>query len=406
MAEYTIECSSCHYKAEQEPVYKCPVCGHIMEFHYQFSEDTEIIQPKYPGIFQFGNVLPVKKEQGLISLGEGNTPIVTAKYFEKSFGCRHIQYKLECCNPSGSFKDRAMAVAVTWAKQKGIRRILIASSGNASAAAAAYAARAEMELIAVVPEATPENKVRQVLMHGGKIIKVPGNFCRSYEFCQELAQELGWFNLTTTFLNPYAKEGYKTIGYDIYRQMSEKSPDWIVVPTGDGPLLASIYQAFCELRQQGKKVKMPRLVCVQAENCAPIVEAYRQGVSCGALAAEVRSTIASGINDSLEGYEDDGDYTIACIKQSGGEVISLSEEEIKESVQCLAEEGIFAEPAGAVSAKAIWYLIQQGKIQKHENVLGIITGHGLKNPLSTESETAPVVQSVGEALQALGETKC
>lgn len=378
-----------------------------MEFHYDFVRKSYICSQGNPGIFRYAAVLPAGEEkESRVSLGEGNTPVIPSNYFKKKYGYAGIEYKLESCNPSGSFKDRAMAAAVTWAKQAGLKKMIIASSGNASAAAAAYAARAEMELIAVVPESTPENKVTQVLAHGGKIIKVPGNFCKSYEFCMEMARKLGWFNLTTTFLNPYAKEGYKTIGYEIYEQFSGQGPDWIAVPTGDGPLLASIYQAFTELRKQGNAVNMPRLICVQAANCSPIAQAYKHGISCGEMAADIQPTIASGINDSLEGYEDDGDYTIQCIKGSCGEAVILSEEEIETSVRLLAQDGVFAEPAGAVSAIAIQKLIEQGKIGKEDRVLGIVTGHGLKNPLAA-SGNAPVVRTVEEALQALEEVpKC
>lgn len=403
MAQYVIKCCECGYRAQKEPVYKCPVCGNIMEFLYDFDRNPYRLKNGASGIFRFDRVLPVEGNDAEVSLGEGDTPVIRSGYFDDSFHLKNIFYKLESCNPSGSFKDRAMAVAVSWAKQKGIHGMIIASSGNASAAAAAYAARAGIKLIAVVPENTPINKVMQVLIHGGRILKVSGDFSRSYEFCQKLAQELGWFNLTTTFLNPYAREGYKTVGYEIFEQQKEAIPEWIFVPTGDGPLLAAIYQAFRELKQMGYIRKIPRMVCVQAENCSPIVHGFHKEISCNRLRVDIYPTIASGINDSLRGYEEDGDYTIKCIRDSAGTVISLKEEEIEESVLCLARDGIFAEPAGAVAAAAIRRFAEAGKIRGEDKVLGIVTGHGLKNPLSMDTGDIPVVTDVKAALKAIGD---
>ncbi len=394
--KYRLICCKCGRETEQEPAYKCQYCGNILEFKFDFGKNHLKTKQELPGIFRFSPQLPITETDAeTISMGEGNTPLIPAvKYKRKGKG--KVWWKLELMNPTGSFKDRASAVFMSCGKKFGIHKMMIASSGNAGASAAAYAARCGMELTVVVPERTPANKVMQAETHGCRVIKVPGPFSNSYHFCREAAVRYGWFDLTTTFINPYAREGYKTIGYEIFEQLGRQSPDWIVIPTGAGPILTAVFQAFQELKQMGETEKLPRLVCVQAKNCGPIAEAYLGDQLTVRSREKPEETIASGINDSLQGYEDDGDYTLACIRASKGTAVLLEESEIYHSVLRLAEEGIYAEPAGAVAAAAIEQLIEQGKIKKNETVVGIVTGHGLKNPLKLSGQEPPVMRTPGE----------
>lgn len=394
--KYRIICWKCGRETEEEPAYKCRHCGNILEFHYDFYKQAFKTQPELPGIFRFVPELPVSEKDVLgVSIGEGNTPLLASSKLGRKMNV-DLRWKLENMNPTASFKDRAMAVMMACGKRFGIGKMIIASSGNAGASAAAYAARSRVELVVAVPESTPVNKVLQARTHGCKIVKVPGFFSNSYHLCRKAAVEHGWFNLTTTFINPYAREGYKTMGYELFEQLGNKNPDWIVIPTGAGPILAAVYQAFRELRQMGKTDKIPKLVCVQAKNCGPIAKTFLAGEIAVRPCNRPQATIASGINDSLQGYEDDGDYTVSCIRKSGGTAVLLEEEEIYRSVQTLAEEGIYAEPAGAVSAAAIEKLIGQGIVGSHETVVGIVTGHGLKNPLSIGTEEIPVIRNAEE----------
>lgn len=399
---YQLVCCQCGAVETEEPAYKCRVCGNILDVVYDFAPGDYTVDQSKPGIFQFASVLPVSDLRKEESLGEGNTPLVSSVRVGPNHGLQNVYFKLDNLNPSGSFKDRAMAVAMNCAHRFGVKKMIVASSGNASAAAAAYAARNGMELVAVVPESTPINKVGQAMLHGSKVVKVPGVYSRSYAMCREMAEKYQWFDITTTFINPYAREGYKTIGYEIFEQLGRSCPDVVVVPTGAGPILAAIYQAFCELQQMELVSRVPKMVCVQAENCGPIAMAYLEEAEWVRPCEASLPTLASGINDSLIGYTDDGDYTLRCIRESGGTAVTLDEEEIRQSVEAMAAEGICAEPAGAVTAAALDHLVDTGFLHPQDVVVCVVTGHGLKNLLPTEGDV-PVVHSAEEFAQAMGE---
>ncbi len=395
---YRLYCSKCGKRAEEEPAYKCKACGGILVFDYAFAPGDYRTEPENPGVFRFSRMLPVQGPYDACSLMEGGTPLIPGAGLSRRLGLERLYWKLESLNPSASFKDRGIAVALNCARRFGIERAVIASSGNASASAAAYAARCGMELIAVVPESTPDNKVAQAACHGAKVVKVPGVFSDSYALARRAAEEKRWMDLTTTFVSPYAREGYKTIGYELYEQLG-RVPDWIVIPTGAGPILAAIHQAFRELRAMGRVERLPRLVCVQAENCGPIASAFRSGRPVEAC-TDAKPTLASGINDSLTGYTGDGTFTVDCIRESGGSAVLLSETEIERSVFLLAQEGIYAEPAAAVSAAALEKLRRSGEIGTDDTVVGVVTGHGLKNPIQVKT-AAPVVSTVEELAAAV-----
>ena len=400
MGKYRIICSKCGHVVKDEPAYKCPACGGILEFKYdvpkQFGERTAGAH----GVFKYLDVLPVSGDMP-VTLGEGGTPLVESVRLAEEFGLDRLFFKLEFVNPTGSFKDRGMAVLFTKAAELGMKKAVVASSGNAAASAAAYAARSGVELVAVVPENTPEGKTVQMETHGGKVLKVPGLFGNSYTLCKGLAEKNGWFNLTTTFLNPYAREGYKTASYEIFEQLGHATPDIVVVPTSDGPLLASVYEAFDELVEHGLSKKIPKLVSVQAFNCDPINESWRTGMPCEKTTKKWVETIASGIDDNLDGYEEDGDHAVDLIRKSGGTAISLTEEEVRDSVLELARDGVYAEPAGAVSAMALRKLREGGFMKEDDIVVCVVTGSGLKNPLKIERRAIPVVSTVDEAVVAV-----
>jgi threonine synthase len=400
--KYQLKCWKCGAIAEKEPAYKCPRCGNILEAKYNIGPGDYIIHNDRPGIFKFDCVLPSEGNYD-ISLGEGNTPLIQSVNNGKSLGLERLYFKLECSNPTGSFKDRAFAVIMRCARNFGTKKLIIASTGNASAAAAAYAARCNMDLVAVIPEATPKNKVLQAMTYGATVVKVPGVYSDSYRLCREMSEKYGWFDLTTTYINPYAREGYKTLGYEIFEQI-KSVPDWIVFPVGDGPILASVHQAFCELKAMGVVDRVPKLACVQSENCGPIAEAFVNSRNKVAACVNPKPTLASGINDSLFGYDDDGDFTLASIRESGGTALLLTEKEITESVCMLAKDGVYAEPAGAVGMIGAEKLLGQGIIRKDETVVVVVTGHGLKNPLKIEVADPPVVSSANELAEFLKNT--
>ena len=393
--KYQLKCVRCGALIEREPAYLCPACGGILDVQYPGNAQPPEPDAKRKGVFRYAAWLPVEGDE-IPSLGEGSTPMVRSVRLGKAHGVKNLFFKLESANPSASFKDRGIAVGLACAKRFGVEKVIIASSGNASASAAAYAARSEIPMVAMVPEKTPANKVAQAVLHGAKIMRVRGKYSDAYALCRQMAEKYGWFNLSTTFINPYAREGYKTIGYEIYEDLG-KVPDWIVCPTGAGPILAAIYKAFAEL---GKGI--PKLVCVQAANCGPIAQAFVNGAEKVQACEHPKDTLASGINDSLNGYSQDGDCTLDCVRKSVGTAVLLDEDEILESVYLLGSEGIDAEPAAAVGAKAVDKLCQAGTIGKNESVVVVVTGHGLKNQMGAEKGiSSPVVSDETEALSVL-----
>lgn len=366
-------CSRCKSEELHTDAYKCPNCGYPLEAEY---EGIKSFEPKLGiNMWSFSDVLPFG-EADPVTIGEGMTPTISAPRLSQQLGHSGIFIKNECANPTGSFKDRALSVCATVARECKKDGIVVASSGNGAASTSAYAARCGLKSVVLVPETTPDAKVTQSRMYGANVVKVEGNFTNCYNLAKKVAEK-GFYNVTTTFLNPYAMEGYKTIGLEIFIQLG-KVPDWIILPVGDGPILGGVYKAFSELIKAGKTDRIPHLAAVQAKNCSPITEAFLSGQQVKSWDF-TKPTIASALADPLNGYEEDGDYTIDCILKSGGWALSLDEDEIFKSASLLAGlEGIYAEPGGAVSVGAVQKLIQMEKIKSSDTVVLVVTGHGLK----------------------------
>jgi threonine synthase len=356
-------------------------------------------------IWHYRQLLPVLDEKNMVTLGEGNTPLIDGGRLAGhgrdggSFG-GGLFLKLEQLNPTGSFKDRPIAVAVSKAKEFGADTIILASSGNASASAAAYAARAGMRCIVCIPQNTDIGKVRQAIAHGAMVIYVEGSYSNSYEVVKEASRYFNWPNLSTTFINPYSVEGNKAAAYEIYRQLGGSAPDTVIVPIGAGPLLVGMAKGFRELQEFGLIKAVPRFSGVQAAQCAPVVEAYDAGRREVAAWNKPIRTAATGIADPLVGYAADGTLTLATILDSGGAAVALDEEEIRAAGEWLARDaGIYAEPSAAAALGALEKLAAARKIKASERVVCVITGHGLK--YTGKLDYTPAVIRGLEELKAL-----
>lgn len=375
-----LRCIKCGKRTELVTNYSCESCGGILEVEYDYNNIPKLVNKHVAkGLWRFAELLPVNSKF-CTTLGEGDTPLLKASKLARWLGLENLYLKNEGCNPTGSFKDRPMTVGISKALESGIKTAITASSGNGGASLAAYAARFGLRAIVVVPEKTPLAKVNQALIHGAQLVKVRGAYSNSFHVAKEAAEKFGWINMTTTFINPYTVEGNKTISYEIIESLEGKTPDWIFIPVGAGPMLVGIWRGMLELKTMGRISKLPKLVAVQSERCCPIEEAFRKG------AEEVEpwegecNTVASGIADALRGYSQDGTLTLKAVNESGGSVVTVSEEEIWQSVKLVAAtEGIYAEPTGGVAAMAIRKLIAQGIISYEQTVVGIISGNGLKS---------------------------
>ena len=346
------------------------------------------------GMWRYRRNLPVSAETEPVTLGEGGTPLLRAPRLDTS---GRLLLKNETTNPTASFKDRPVAVAATVAREFGLSGLICASTGNTGVAVAAYAARAGLPAVCVVPRATPEAKLRQIEAVGALIVRVNGNYSDAHALARSAAESYGWANLTSTYVNPYMLEGDKTVAYEIFEQLEREVPDWTLVPVGAGPLLAAMYKGFQELGATGET--RPRMVAVQAAGCAPIVRAFEAGaVEVGAWEHPVE-TASSSIADPLRGYPEDGTRTLFTLRQSGGIAIAVSEEETSRAMMVLGRsEGLFVEPGAAVAVAAYRKLIDRKIIGSDERVVVVLTGHGLKDPsalssaASAEKNGAPVVE--------------
>lgn len=368
-----LACVDCGANHPADMRYACATCGGILEVR----EPQGLAgPPTATGMWRHGDRLSVADRSAIVSLGEGDTPLHRADRLEAAIdgfdGALWI--KDETTNPTGSFKDRAMSAAVSRARELGLPGIVCASSGNAGASAAAYAARAGMPCVVVVPAQTPAEKVTQIAGYGATLVRVDGHYSFSYRAGLELGERHRFANTTTTYLNPYGVDGLKVAGYELADAFGDTPPDWIAVPTGAGPLVKGIVQGF---RERGGT--MPRVIAVQAEGCAPIVRAF----AAGARTVEAwgpPTTFASGISDPLIGYERDGTHTLDLVRATDGIAIAVTDDEIRAAMRTLAHrEGILAEPTGASSIAAIARLAADGRLARGSRVVAMVTGHGFKD---------------------------
>lgn len=360
-------------------MYECPKCGYPLEVDYNYDEVNknalDDALDNFQGVWSFAELLPLNKKENIISLYEGGTPLYRAK---RENGC--ITYwKDETRNPTLSFKDRPNTVGISVAKEYGYTNVSIASTGNGGASLAAYAAKGGMNCHICIPKTTPMGKVLQANYHGAEMVLCDGDYSSSYQMNRQISETHNWANQTSTYLNPYTMEGDKTIAYEIFSQLGRKVPQWIAVPLGAGALLTGIYKGFCELKCLGFCEELPRMIGVQANGCAPIIDAWlekKQSVESWKNC----DTIAGAIADPLTGYEKDGTRTLETIYKSNGAGVKVPDVEIMKWVKILAkEEGLFVEPASAVVAYAIKKLVSEEIIKSSDVAVGIITAHGLKD---------------------------
>jgi threonine synthase len=374
-----VECGNIHAFSIQ---YLCNRCHGSLDVIYDYEN---IFLGKYAdnqrdeGIWNYRSLLPVNQVVEPVTLGEGNTPFLKSIKLGEALELDEVYFKNESINPTLSFKDRPLSVALTVARQFNVDGVVTASTGNTGVAAAAYAARADLPCRIYVPESTPKEKLIMMEMYGAKIELVDGTFSDAYIIAGKDAEQNGCLNLTSTFLNPFAIEGDKTLAYEIFEQYGGV-PDWIVIPIGAGPLLVSCFKGFKELQLAGKVSKLPKMVGVQAANCSPIVKAFENNLKEVSPWEHSSQTIASGIADPLSTYPQDGTRTLSTINESKGCAIAVEDNRIIEYQKVLAkEEGIFAEPAAVTAVTALEIMKEKGFLLKDESIVTVITGHGLKD---------------------------
>lgn len=392
-----LKCIRCNAKYPLEPLYNCQKCQGILEVYYNPGESSTHDLIPFSQSFEF---MPILKNQR-VTLGEGNTSLVKADHLAKRLGLKNLFLKCETSNPTGSFKDRPVAVGISKAVDFGYKKVVTASSGNGAAAVAAYAARAGLDATVLVPESTPIEKVMQTLAYGAKVIKVEGPYSNCFSLAKKLSEAQNFYNITTTFYNPYTVEGDKLVGYELFENL-QGAADAVFVPIGAGPLLVGIYKGYLDYKHAYPISKIPKMVGVQAEGNNPIVQAFREG---SIVHPENNpQTIAGGIADGLVGYEQDGDYTLKIIRESQGYAVDASDERILEAKRWLAvDEGLFVEPSAAAAIAGLVTAIEEDRVGSQECIVAILTGHGLKDikNIGFESDLPLIPNSFEQLIQLL-----
>ena len=338
------------------------------------------LKTRPPEFWRYREFLPIRKSENVVRLGEVMTPLLEANKLQQTLGCGEILIKDEGRLPSGSFKARGLALAVSMAKELGVRRMAMPTNGNAGAALAAYGSRAGMETYVFCPQDTPTVNVQEIAFQGAKTFLANGYINECGRIVNEGKSVMDWFDVST-LKEPYRIEGKKTMGLELAEQLGWEVPDVILYPTGGGTGLIGMWKAFQELEAIGWiGSKRPRMVAVQAEGCAPIVRAYDNGERHAQPWVDA-STIASGIRVPAA----IGDYLILdAVRESGGFAVAVSDESINESQrQCAAGEGVLLCPEGAATLAALKQELLTGRIQPDERVVLFNCATGLKYPMQS-----------------------
>ena len=335
-------------------------------------------------IARYREHLPVGPATPEVDLHEGSTPLVPSRNIGKALGLEHLYFKYEGLNPTGSFKDRGMVVAVAKALESGSRVLMCASTGNTSASMAAYAARAGVRAIVVVPAGEiAMNKLSQALMYGAKVVALKGNFDTALETVRELTSRYPVALMNS--VNPNRLEGQKTAAFEIVDTLGD-APDYLMLPVGNAGNITAYWKGFREYRAAGRSTRLPRMVGAQAEGAAPIVNGHPV-----AQPKTVASAIRIGNPASWEGATTARD-------ESGGMIASVTDTEILAAQIRLANsEGLFAEPASAAPLALLFRLVREGKIQKDSITVVVVTGSGLKDPDAALNNVEPPIELDGDA---------
>ena len=364
-----LRCFACDARFGNEPaLYSCRTCDSPLEVVYEDAEFAKVGALEGRGVWRYQPLLPIPKA---VTLGEGGTGLHACDRAGRELGVSRLLVKNEGENPTGSFKDRGMTVGIAMAKAAGAKAVGCASTGNTSASMAAYAARAGLTALVLLPAGKVAlGKLSQAIAHGAKIAQVEGNFDDAMRLVAELAvKERSVYLLNS--LNPYRLEGQKTLAFEICEALGD-APDAVVLPMGNAGNISAIWKGFLEWKRLGKIKRLPRMIGVQAEKAAPLAKAWLGKSEYAPM--DNPETLATAIRI---GAPVNWRKALAAIKDSGGDAGTVTDDEILAAQQYLARtEGIFVEPASAVPIA--W--LRKQKTPPAGTVVCVTTGHGLKDP--------------------------
>jgi threonine synthase len=413
MTEFVYQCNECGKRYERDDVrYLCPLCSGdcqpgqpllgVLSARFDYPAVRKKFRKDRPDWSWFSAV----EEQFYPHLPVGDTPFFNIAAWGTDFGFENVWLKNDGLNPSGSLKDRASFLVVAEANRLGEDTIVTASTGNAASALAAVCAAAGRQALIFVPEAAPRAKLVQMILHGATVVPVRGSYDDAFRLSLEYTAKNGGLNRNTGY-HPLTIEGKKTVALEIWQQNGWQVPDAILVPVGDGVIISAVQKAFADLRAAKLISRVPRLVCVQAESSAAIHRYVQTGKYQNARRP---NTIADSISVSVPSV---AHLAREAILESGGFSVTVTDKEILEGQRYLAEKtGVFAEPASAATVAALKKLQNLKSISRKEQIVLLITGHGLKDVASAMKNirmpvaVAPTLSGVEAALASASKGAC
>jgi len=401
VASHSVQrCEQCAHEVDElDPAAVCPRCGGLLELEHPSVADAATLRgrfvarrslmmgPEHSGVWRYRElVLPSVQANEIVSHPEGNTPLLARPSVSVWAGVERLLMKHEGHNPTGSFKDRGMTVAMTQARRTSARAVACASTGNTSASLAAYAALAGLPALVFVPAGKVAlGKIAQTMAYGARTLLVRGNFDDCLTLAREASDALGIHLLNS--VNPFRLEGQKTIVLEMLEQLEWDVPDWIALPAGNLGNTAAFGKALREARAAGLISRVPRILAVQASGAAPFAQSFR-----GGFAERLRvdpDTIATAIRI---GAPASWDRAVRTINETNGVVTSVSDAEILEAKVVIDAAGVGCEPASAASVAGVRQLQARGLIERDSRVVAVLTGHVLKDPgavVAYHQETEP-----------------
>jgi threonine synthase len=385
-----LRCRECGRQFPAEALHVCDFCFGPLEVAYDYERlASEITRERIAAgplsMWRYRDLLPVG-DGAPVDLGAGWTPLVRADRLAAELGLGELWLKDDTANPTGSFKDRVVSVALTKARELGFKVVACASTGNLANSVAAHAARAGLASIVFIPEDLEQAKVVTTAVYGGHVIAVRGSYDDVNRLCAELTSDHPTWGFANVNLRTYYAEGSKTLAFEMVEQLGWQAPDHVIVPVGSGSQLTKVAKGFEELGALGLLDEVPevRVSGAQPEGCSPVATAFEQGTDA------IRPVRPSTIAKSLAiGNPADGWYALETVRRTGGALAAVGDTEIIDAIRLLARtEGIFAETAGGVTIATLAALAARGVVRPDERVVAIVSGHGLK----TVEALAGVVQ--------------
>jgi threonine synthase len=396
----SLRCRECERDYPIEPLSICEDCFGPLEPHYElarvgadrFKKEAE---NGPASLWRYQRLLPGGDDTPKVDLGAGFTPLRRAENLGRALGIRNLWIKDDSVNPSNSFKDRVVSVALTMSKAFGFEAVGCASTGNLANSTAAHAAKAGIPAYIFIPHDLERAKIIATSAYGAKVIKVMGNYDDVNRLCSEVADELNWAFVNVN-MRPFYAEGSKSIGFEIAEQLGWQLPDHVVVPIASGALMTKIHRAFGELIEVGVVGDWNyRISGAQAQGCSPVAKAFKDNAD--SVTPVKPNTIAKSL---AIGSPADGWYAIQTARQTNGAIEWCSEQEVLDGIHLLAKtEGVFTETAGGVTIAVLKRLREQGVIRRDEETVAVITGNGYKTIEALEEEDLTPTMTVEPDLE-------